>query len=55
LAGGRNLGFKHGKLHKFVGDKKVPLSNLFVSMLNSVDVPTESFADSTGEMKELRS
>ncbi|PHS03113.1 MAG: hypothetical protein COA78_19030 [Blastopirellula sp.] len=54
LAGGNKLGFKHGKLHKFIGDNKVPLSNLFVSMLNAVDVPTEKFADSTGEMKELR-
>jgi hypothetical protein len=53
LAGGNKLGFKHGKLHKFVGKKKVPLTNLFVSMLNAVDVPTEKFADSTGEMTEL--
>jgi hypothetical protein len=54
LAGGNKLDFKHGKLHKFVGQKKVPLSNLFVSMLNAVDVPTKQFADSTGEMTELR-
>ncbi len=55
IAGGNKLGFKHGKLHKFIGEKKVPLSNLFVSMLNAVDVPSEKFADSTGEIKELRS
>lgn len=54
LAGGSRLGFKHGKLHKFVGEKKVPLANLFVSMLNAVDVPLEKFADSTGPMTELR-
>jgi hypothetical protein len=54
LAGGNKLGFKHGKLHKFVGEKKVPLSNLFVSMLNAVDVPTKKFADSTGELTNLR-
>jgi len=54
LAGGSKLGFKHGKLHKFVGKKKVPLANLFVSMLNAVDVPLEKFADSTGPMTELR-
>ncbi len=53
LAGGNHLGFKHGNLHKFTGAKKKPLSNLFVSMLNAVDVPTEKFADSTGEMTEL--
>ena len=53
LAGGNHLGFKHGNLHKFTGDKKKPLSNLFVSMLNSVGVETGKFADSTGEMTEL--
>ncbi len=53
LAGGSKLGFKHGRLHKFVGDKKVPMSNLFVTMLNGVGVPTQTFADSTGEMTEL--
>ena len=54
IAGGKNLGFKHGKLHKFTNNKKVPLANLFVSMLNAVGLPTQKFADSTGEMKELR-
>lgn len=53
LAGGNHLGIKHGNLHKFTGEKKKPLSNLFVSMLNAVDVPTEKFADSTGEMTEI--
>lgn len=53
LAGGNNLGFQHGKLHEFIGDKKVPLANLFVSMLNAVDVPVETFADSTGNLSQL--
>ncbi len=53
FAGGNALGFKHGKLHVFEGDKKVPLANLFVSMPSAIDVPTETFADSTGEMSEL--
>ena len=53
LAGGNKLGFKHGRLHDFVGDKKVPLANLFVSMLNAVDVPIEKFADSTGNLSQL--
>ena len=52
LAGGNKLGLKHGHLHSFEGDKKVPLANLFVSMLNAVDVPVKSFADSTGPMTE---
>ena len=54
IAGGGALGFAHGKLHRFVGADKVPLANLFVSMLRAVDVPVERFADSTGPMTELR-
>lgn len=53
LAGGNHLGFKHGNLHSFEGNDKVPLSNLFVSMLNGLDVPVERFADSTGAMTEV--
>ena len=52
LAGGNKLGLKHGRLHSFEGTRKVPLANLFVSMLNAVDVPVKSFADSTGIMSE---
>lgn len=54
VAGGNKLGFRHGNLHQFIGAKKVPLANLFVSMLNAVDVPVERFADSTGPMPQLR-
>ena len=53
MAGGNRLGFRHGRLHDFGGDKKVPLANLFVSMLNAVDVPVEKFADSTGNLSQL--
>jgi hypothetical protein len=53
LAGGSHLGLEHGYLHEFVGAKKVPLTNLFVSMLNAVDVPVKKFADSTGPMTEV--
>ena len=53
LAGGNKLGLRHGKLHAFEGEKKVPLANLFVSMLDAVDVPAEKFADSTGPITEL--
>ena len=55
LAGGNHLGLKHGHLHSFDGDKKVPLANLFVSMLHAVDVPVKKFADSTGPMGEVMS
>ncbi|MEO0477773.1 MAG: DUF1552 domain-containing protein, partial [Planctomycetota bacterium] len=51
FAGGNKLGFKHGQYLTFGQD--TPMSNLFVSMLNRVDVPTESFVDSTGELEGL--
>ncbi|MEM6507838.1 MAG: hypothetical protein AAF711_20580, partial [Planctomycetota bacterium] len=53
LAGGKNMGFKHGSLHEWVGDKKVPMANLFVTMLQAMDIPTTKFADSTGTLPEL--
>ena len=40
-------------LHEFIAGGKRPLANLFVSMLNAVDVPVEKFADSTGNMSQL--
>lgn len=53
IAGGNKLGFKHGHVHNFEGERKKPLANLFVSMLNAVDAPVEKFADSTGELTEI--
>ena len=55
VAGGNALGFNHGRLHSFEEERKIPLANLFTSILNAVDVPTKKFADSTGEISELRS
>ena len=52
LAGGSNLGVEHGAYTKF-NEKEVRLSNLFVSMLNKVDVRTESFSDSTGALPSI--
>ena len=49
LAGGSNLGVKHGVFKKF-HEKDERLSNLFVSMLNKIDIKTESFSDSTGKL-----
>jgi hypothetical protein len=51
LAGGKQLGLEHGRFLKF-GDE-VPMSNLFVTMLNCIGAKTESFADSTGSLGEL--
>jgi hypothetical protein len=53
IAGGKNMGFKHGYQHEFVGNKKVPLANLFVTLLQAMDIPAEKFADSTGALNQL--
>nr|WP_299385347.1 DUF1552 domain-containing protein [Allomuricauda sp.] len=47
LAGGSNMGLKHGTYEKF---DEEPMSNLFVSMLNTLGIESESFSDSTGEL-----
>ena len=51
LAGGRDLGIKHGSYLRFGED--VPLANLFVTILDRVGAATESFVDSTGELTEI--
>ena len=51
LAGGSSLGLKHNHFLKF--DEKTPMSNLFVSMLQALDVPVDRFADSTGTLNGL--
>ena len=51
LAGGSALGMKHGQFLKY--PDSVPMSNLFVTMLNRIGVPSEGFADSTGELTEM--
>ena len=51
LAGGKKLGLRHGAYHKYT--EATPLSNLFVTMLDRMQVPVEKFADSTGGMSEL--
>jgi hypothetical protein len=51
LAGGDQLGMQHGRYLKLSED--IPLSNLFVTMLDRIGVPCDAFADSTGELSEL--
>ncbi|MDG1893966.1 MAG: DUF1552 domain-containing protein [Fuerstiella sp.] len=73
LAGGKNMGFTHGKYLNYAGNdaaggawdggrepwqKKVtrediPLSNLFVTMLQRLGVETENFADSTDALTDV--
>ena len=51
LAGGTGLGLKHGHYRRY--GNNVPLSNLFVTMLDRIGVPVKGFADSTAEMSDL--
>lgn len=52
IAGGRNLGIKQGVFHEMATSGK-PLSNLFLTFLQQLGVPVESFSDSTGVMPEI--
>ena len=51
LAGGGKLGLKHGHYLRF--EEKTPLSNLFVSVLQAMQLPEEQFVDSTGTLNGL--
>ena len=51
LAGGNHCGLHHGQYLKLSAE--IPMSNLFVTILNRVGVDTESFADSDGEITEI--
>ena len=73
LAGGKNMGFKHGQYLNFAGEDQaggaweggrepwqkeatredIPLSNLYVTMLQKLGVETETFADSTGTLSDV--
>ncbi|MGJ8679983.1 DUF1552 domain-containing protein [Paraglaciecola sp.] len=48
LAGGKNMGLRHGSYTKFTND--TPLSNLFVNQLRAAGVLTDKFSDSTENM-----
>lgn len=52
LAGGGNLGLKHGRFLKY-DETKVPLSNLFVTMLDRMQVPVEHFKDSRNDLSDI--
>lgn len=51
LAGGRGLGMAHGQYLQFT--EKTPLANLFVTMLDRLNLRVDRFADSNGEMSEV--
>ena len=52
LVGGEKLGLKHGTFHK-LGDTKPPLSNLYLTLLNALDVPAKQFSDSSGTISQI--
>jgi len=52
LAGGKNMGLQHGHFRKF-DENKVRLSDMYVTMLNTLGVETEKFGDSTTELNEI--
>jgi len=51
LAGGKNMGFKHGRYLQMENDPN--LSNLYVTLLKQLKVPVKTFNDSDGEILEL--
>jgi hypothetical protein len=50
FAGG---GFKHGQHLMFDTEKNYPLANLFVSVLERLEIPVDRFASATGTMRGL--
>jgi hypothetical protein len=52
LVGGENLGLRHGTFHQ-LGDTTQPLSNLYLTLLNTLDVPATQFSDSTSAFSRL--
>jgi len=53
LAGGQQLGLNHGQLIK--SDEKTPLANVYLTVLNQLDVKAASFADSTSTFDAMNS
>lgn len=54
VAGGKNMGFKHGAYHKF-GENKIddPFNNLLLTVIQQLGVETDSFGDSTSNISSL--
>jgi hypothetical protein len=52
LAGGRKLGFRHGRHLKWPTDTK-PASDLYLTILQRLGCPVTSFKESSGPMTEL--
>jgi len=55
LAGGRRLGLKHGQHLAFDEEKHPPLSNVLLSIAQTMGIETDTFADATGTLTGLSS
>ena len=51
LAGGKNLGLKHGAYHRF--EEERPFNDLLLTLLQRTGVETESFGDSEGIVDQI--
>lgn len=51
LAGGANLGLRHGRFFKHETER--PLGDLYVTMLKRFGIPAASFAENAGEFPEI--
>lgn len=49
IAGGSNMGLRHGAYWR---DGETRMSNVFLSILHSMEIPARSFADSTGTLTD---
>ena len=54
VAGGQGLGLRHDQHLAFDPEDHPPLSNLLLTLMQSVGVEAESFQDSTGTLDDLR-
>jgi len=52
LVGGENLGLRHGTFHQ-LSDTTPPLSNMYLTLLNALDVPATRFSDSTSTFSQI--
>jgi hypothetical protein len=53
LAGGANMGLRHGRFFKHENER--PLGDLYVTMLKQYGIPTDYFAENSGEFSEILS
>ena len=52
LAGGRRLGFRHGRHLRWESERK-PMSDLYLTILQQLGCPVTSFKESAGPISEL--